>query len=124
MINENEIMQILNGIQRLPKNSTENLDKNGNRIPITMFIAKSMYDRPLNIITFQNTASTYFKTRKVGSKIWLTAETTGNTIVIDFCTDLFNYMKIDVLKNGTELTIPAPEFNSHLFQKIASKKLF
>lgn len=126
---ESEIMELFPNIQKLPTNASQNLTKSGKRKPMTQFIAFSLYNIKLDPVKFQRTASVYYKTHRIGNMVTLINEINGNCLMIDFNRHPVGrnqYISMRLIRNNRELCTfdcPEPRYNSHLFQKIVTKKL-
>jgi hypothetical protein len=114
---------------KLPTSAKNNKDKNGKKIPMTLFQAESLYNTAIDIKTFQRIAQTYYKTSRINQLISLTNEQTGNSIQICFTRDMFKYIRCTKYitsrpypDNQIEILIKKPEFNSLLFQKLISNR--
>ena len=126
---EDEIMEMFPKIQKLPTNASQNLTKSGKRKPMTQFIAHSLYNIKLDPLKFQRTASVYYKTHRIGNLVTLINEINSNTLIIDFNRHPVGrnqYISMKLIRNNRFLCTfdcVEPLFNSHLFQKIVSKRL-
>lgn len=122
----NEFTDLLPKFEKLPTRVKDNLTKSGKKKPMSLFVASALYNKPLDINTFQKQARMYYKTSKVGSKLWLVNEINGNFCIINFEVDLFQYMTIEFyVKNKflAKFQTLQPRFNSDLFKTIVKRKL-